>query len=43
MLLIAVGILGAIIGTLTLSGATITLLGFLPVTAGTALWYVGES
>ena len=39
ILLIAVGI----VGTLALSGATITLLGFLPVAAGIALWYLGES
>ena len=38
ILLIAV----AIVGTLALSGATITLLGFLPVAAGIALWYLGE-
>ena len=42
-LLIAVGIGSAVVGTLTHSGATIFLLGFLPVTAGIALWYLGES
>jgi hypothetical protein len=42
-LLIAVGIGGSIVGTLTLSGAATLLLGFLPVTAGIALWYLGES
>jgi Protein of unknown function (DUF3040) len=42
-LLIAVGIASTVVGTLALSGATITLLGFLPVTAGIALWYLGES
>jgi Protein of unknown function (DUF3040) len=43
ILLIAVGTVGAIVGTLALSGATITLLGFLPVVGGIALWYLGES
>jgi Protein of unknown function (DUF3040) len=43
ILLIAVGIVCAIVGTLTLSGATIALLGFFPVVAGIALWYLGES
>ena len=43
ILLIAVGIVGTIVGTLALSGATITLLGFVPVAAGIALWYLGES
>jgi len=43
ILLIAVGIVGAVVGTLALSGATIMLLGFLPVAAGIALWYLGES
>jgi Protein of unknown function (DUF3040) len=42
-LLIAVGIGGAIVGTLTLSGATTLMLGFIPLTAGIALWYLGES
>jgi DUF3040 family protein len=41
--LIAVGIVVTMAGTLALSGATIVLLGFLPVTAGIALWYLGES
>jgi hypothetical protein len=43
MVLIAVGIVATVAGTLALSGATIVLLGFLPVTAGIALWYLGES
>jgi len=43
ILLIAVGIAGTIVGTLALSGATITLLGFLPVATGIALWHLGES
>jgi hypothetical protein len=43
ILLITVGIAGAVVGTLTLSGATVTLLGFLPVVTGIALWYLGES
>ena len=43
ILLIAVGIVGTIVGTLALSGATIMLLGFFPVAAGIALWYLGES
>jgi hypothetical protein len=42
ILLIAGGIGGGIVGTLTLSGATTLLLGFLPITAGIALWYLGE-
>jgi hypothetical protein len=43
ILLFAVGIACTVVGTLALSGATITLLGFFPVTAGIALWYLGES
>jgi hypothetical protein len=43
ILLVAVGIGGTIAGTLALSGATIVLLGFVPVTAGIALWYAGGS
>jgi hypothetical protein len=43
ILLVAVGIVGATVGTLALSGATIVLLGFLPVATGIALWYLGES
>jgi Protein of unknown function (DUF3040) len=43
MVLIAVGIVLTMAGTLALSGATIVLLGFVPVTAGIALWYLGES
>jgi hypothetical protein len=43
VLLIAVGIGGAVVGTLTLSGPTTLLLGFIPVTAGIAVWYLGES
>jgi hypothetical protein len=42
-LLLAIGIGGAVAGTLALSGATIVLLGFVPVAAGIALWYLGES
>ena len=41
--LVAVGIVGTVAGTLALSGATIVLLGFVPVAAGIALWYMGES
>ena len=43
ILLIAIGIGGSIVGTLTLSGAATLLLGFVPVAAGLALWYLGES
>ena len=43
ILLVAVGIGGTIAGTFALSGATIVLLGFVPVAAGIALWYLGES
>jgi hypothetical protein len=43
ILLVAVGIGGTIAGTLALSGATIVLLGFVPVAAGIALWYAGGS
>jgi hypothetical protein len=43
ILLIAVGIVVTIVGTLALSGATIVLLGFFPITAGIALWYLSES
>ena len=43
VLLIAVGIVVTVAGTLALSGATIVLLGFFPVAAGIALWYLGES
>jgi hypothetical protein len=42
VLLVAVGIVVTVAGTLALSGATIVLLGFFPVTAGIALWYLGE-
>jgi Protein of unknown function (DUF3040) len=41
--LIAVGLTGTIAGTFALSGATIVLLGFVPVAAGIALWYSGGS
>ncbi len=41
--LIAVGIAGAVAGTFALSGATIVLLGFVPVAAGIALWYLAGS
>lgn len=40
VLLIAVGVGGTVAGTLALSGATIVLLGFGPVAAGIALWYM---
>jgi cadmium resistance protein CadD (predicted permease) len=43
ILLIAVGIAGSVVGTLIPSGATTVLLGFFPVTAGIAMWYLGES
>jgi Protein of unknown function (DUF3040) len=43
ILLIAVGIGGSIVGTLTLSGATTLSLRILPVAAEIALWYLGES
>jgi hypothetical protein len=43
ILLIAVGIVVTVAGTLALSGATIVLLGFFPVAAGIALWYLSES
>ena len=43
ILIIAVGIGGTIAGTFALSGATIVLLGFCPVAAGIALWYLGAS
>ena len=43
MLLVVVGIGSTIGGTFALSGATILLLGFVPVAAGIALWYVGGS
>ena len=43
ILLIAVGIGSTIAGTFALSGATIVLLGFVPVAAGIALWYIGGS
>jgi hypothetical protein len=43
ILLIAIGIGGAVAGTFALSGGTIMLLGFVPVAAGIALWYAGES
>ena len=43
ILLIVVGIGGSVAGTFALSGATIVLLGFVPVAAGIALWHVGES
>jgi hypothetical protein len=42
IVLIAVGIVVTVVGTLALSGATIVLLGFFPVAAGIALWYLGE-
>ena len=42
ILFIAVGIVVTVAGTLALSGATIVVLGFFPVAAGIALWYVGE-
>ena len=43
VLLVAVGIGGTIAGTFALSGATIVLLGFVPVATGIALWYLEES
>lgn len=43
VLLFGIGIGGTVAGTLALSGAMITLLGFVPVAAGIALWYVGQS
>ena len=43
VLLIAVGIAGSVAGTSALSGATIVFLGFFPIAAGIALWYLGES
>ena len=43
LLLVTVGIGATIAGTLALSGAMIMLLGFVPVAAGIALWYVGGS
>jgi hypothetical protein len=43
ILLIAVGIGGTVAGTLALSGAMIVLLGFGPVAAGIALWYLEGS
>ena len=43
LLLVAVGIGGTVVGTLAVSGATVTLLGFVPVAAGIALWYLSGS
>jgi hypothetical protein len=43
ILLVAVGIGGTIAGTVALSGAAIVLLGFVPVAAGIALWYIAGS
>ena len=43
VVLIAVGIVVTVAGTLALSGATIVLLGFFPIVTGIALWYLGES
>lgn len=43
VLLVAVGIGGTVVGTLAVSGATVTLLGFVPVAAGIALWYLSTS
>jgi hypothetical protein len=42
VLLVAVGIVVTVAGTLAHSGATIVLLGFFPVAAGIALWYLAE-
>lgn len=42
VLLIVVGIGGSIVGALAHSGAATLLLGFFPVAAGIALWYLGE-
>ena len=42
VLLVAVGIVVTVAGTLAHSGPTIVLLGFVPVAAGIALWYLGE-
>ena len=42
-LLVALGIVVTVAGTLVHSGAVIVLLGFFPVAAGIALWYLGES
>lgn len=42
MLLVAFGIVVTVVGTLAHSGAMIVLLGFFPVAAGIALWYLGE-
>jgi hypothetical protein len=42
VLLVAVGIVVTVAGTLAHSGATIVLLGFFPVAAGIALWYLDE-
>jgi hypothetical protein len=43
MLLIALGVVVTVAGTLAHSGATIVVLGFFPVTAGIALWHLGEA
>jgi hypothetical protein len=43
ILLIAVGIVVTVLGTLAHNGAMIVLLGFFPVAAGIALWHLGES
>jgi hypothetical protein len=42
VLLVAGGIVVTVAGTLAHSGPTIVLLGFFPVAAGIALWYLGE-
>jgi hypothetical protein len=43
VVLVAVGVLVTIAGTLAHSGATIVLLGFFPVATGIALWHLHES
>lgn len=43
VVLIAVGIVVTVAGTLAHSGAIIVLLGFFPVATGIALWHLGES
>ena len=42
-LLVAFGIACTVVGTLAHSGGTVVLLGFVPVAAGIALWYLQES